>query len=299
MPNFTGLRIQVYARDMKLNQLELVSRNASGAGADSAAWKPSVSKDGRFVAFNSDARNLDPNDTDIYNDVYVRDRKLNTIERISVATDGSTGAFSDEFGDAPTGISGDGRYVLFSSTGLKGDDGVVHNGIFLRDRAERRTYWIANGYYPVMTPDARYIAFSSAEALLPADQSPSDDLYLYDRSSGTIELLSAGPNGLSEGSQYYRYGIPTISADGSQVAFSSGNPSLAPGDTNGVNDVFVRDRARSVTERLTVNAQGQEANDQSFPPSISGDGRHVVFHTFATNLLPDGQGQMIVLCERK
>jgi Tol biopolymer transport system component len=298
-PNFSGSRIQIYARDMLLNSLEMVSRNASGAGSDYGGWKPSLSKDGRYVAFSSDARNLVAGDTDAYTDVYVRDRKLNTIERVSIATDGSSGTFSDEYGDSPTDISGDGRYVLFDSTGLKGDDGVVHDGVFLRDRVAARTYWIASGFYPVMTPDARFIAFVSNAALLPADHNQGSDLYLYDRGSAKFELLSAGPNGISNGGDmFYNYGIPDISADGSQVDFTSTNPNLVANDTNNTRDIFVRNRTLGVTERLTVNAQGQQANDTSYNPSISGDGRFIVFHTAATNLLPNDQGNLIVLCQR-
>jgi Tol biopolymer transport system component len=68
-------------------------------------------------------------------------------------------------------------------------------------------------------------------------------------------------------------GEPAISADGRFVAFESGASNLGPGDTNGDNDVFVRDRMAQVTTRVSVGAGGQQANNISLDPAISAGGR--------------------------
>jgi Tol biopolymer transport system component len=81
-------------------------------------------------------------------------------------------------------------------------------------------------------------------------------------------------------------GRPSISADGRFVAFASTAPNLVRGDNNGVPDVFVRDRRTGVTTRVSVSSTGAEANGPSGNPSISGDGRYVVFESQATNFVP-------------
>jgi Tol biopolymer transport system component len=258
-----------------------------------------VNANGRYVVFETTANNLTSGDANSDMDVYLRDRKLGITERISIASDGSEGNDLTDLGYSNLDISADGRYVVFNSEGLKGNDGVIHNGIFLRDRKEKKTFWIANGFDPVMSADARFIVFRTDEKLRSADKNTFVDLYLYDRKNKKFELISVGRNGKSEGSTTYQYNISAINADGSVVAFATNNPALVSGDTNNALDVFVRNRNTGKTIRLTVNAAGQQANGDSLNPSISGDGRFVTFFSRATNLAASvTQANTIYLCRR-
>jgi Tol biopolymer transport system component len=86
-------------------------------------------------------------------------------------------------------------------------------------------------------------------------------------------------------------------AAGSQVVFATRRPNIVANDNNNSSDVFVRNRSLGVTERLSVSAQGQEGNNDSGSPSISADGRLVVFDTSATNLIPNGK-RGVYICQR-
>lgn len=290
---------QIYARDMQTNQIEVISQN-NGVNSNLGAWNPVLSPDGRYVAFDSEASNLGYSNPTYNRETYLYDRTTKQLELISIASDGSRGGGlrEREYDGYQIGLSADARYVAFTVNDLKGDDGVVHSGVFLRDRQDKRTYFIAEGYNPTMTPDARYIVFDSAAALLPEDQNPGRDLYLYDRTTQKFELITAEPNGISEPtSTYYYYNEARVSADGSQVVFGTQRPNLVTNDNNNAEDIFVRNRRLGVTERLSVNVQGVEGNSGSRNPSISADGRTVVFDSDATNLVPNGAVGVYV-CQR-
>ncbi|HVE23873.1 MAG TPA: hypothetical protein VNC22_00645, partial [Sporichthya sp.] len=80
---------------------------------------------------------------------------------------------------------------------------------------------------------------------------------------------------------------PSVSRDGRYVVFASDASNLVPGDTNHRRDIFVRDVQAGTTTRVSLSGQGRQANLDSYNPSISDDGRYVVFDSFATNLVPD------------
>jgi Tol biopolymer transport system component len=119
-----------------------------------------------------------------------------------------------------------------------------------------------------------------------------------DRQTGKTELVSVSTSG-AQANGYSSY--PTISADGRFVAFVSFASNLVPGDTNGKNDVFVRDRQSGKTERVNVSASGAQANNSSTYPAISADGRFVAFESRATNLVPgDTNGRFdVFVAERQ
>jgi hypothetical protein len=70
------------------------------------------------------------------------------------------------------------------------------------------------------------------------------------------------------------------------VVFNSHATTLVPNDTNGVQDIFLHDRRLGITTRVSVDSHGVQAQGRSSTPSISGDGRHVGFYSFASNLVP-------------
>jgi Tol biopolymer transport system component len=143
----------------------------------------------------------------------------------------------------------------------------------------------ANGtsFSPAISAGGRFVAFASwASNLVPGDTNGTWDVFVRDRVARVTRRVSVGP----AGQQANRGGFdPAISADGRFVAFDSYSSNLVAGDTNGTNDVFVRDRKAQVTRRVSVGPGGQQENAESFRPAISAHGRFVAFKSEAWNLV--------------
>jgi Tol biopolymer transport system component len=252
----------------------------------------SISGGGRYLVFGSYSTNLVPGDTNGTSDIFVRDRQTGSTERVSVATGGAQG---NDWSAYPS-ISADGRCVVFlsSATNLVPGDTNGTSDIYVRDRETGATERVnvagggaqANGgTYPcAISADGRYVAFSSwASNLVPGDTNGVEDIFIHDRQSATIERVSLATGG-SQGN--LDSSGCSLSADGRYVAFISYATNLVPGDTNWVDDVFVRDRQTGITERVSVAGDGTQANESSYGPSISADGRYVAFPSDASNLVP-------------
>jgi Tol biopolymer transport system component len=277
---------------------ELVSVAPDGTAAGrSAPYEHSVavSAGGRYVAFVSIASNLVPSDTNNAFDVFVRDRLNGTIERVSVSSGGGQADGPSDYVD----ISGDGRYVVFHSTAsnLVANDTNGKPDIFLHDRqngATRRVSVSSTGAQgnaasmnPTISRNGEVIAFtSSASTLVPSDANNEADIFVYRIDTGALELASLSSSGRQgHAGNLAHADSASLSSDGRYVAFSSGAPTLVPDDTNGSQDVFVRDRLNHVTERVSVNSNGVQSDGFSNGrPSISGDGRYVAFNSDASNL---------------
>jgi Tol biopolymer transport system component len=269
---------------------ERVSVDSSGVQGNHFSASCAISADGRFVAFESAASNLVAGDTAGHRDVFVRDRATATTERVSVATGGGQ-ALSDSYSPS---ISADGRFVAFTSDAWNLVTGDVNSrsDIFVRDRVLATTERVsvatggvqANQYsdYATISATGRFVAFQSrAWNLVPGDTNGQDDIFVRDRQSATTELVSVGSAGVQGNSFAY---LPSISSDGRFVAFESPSSNLVALDTNGCSDIFVRDRQSGTTERVSLDSQGQQGNSNSYAPSISADGRFVAFYSYATNL---------------
>jgi Tol biopolymer transport system component len=269
-----------------------VGANSVQGSDDSTA--PAFSAGGRFVAFASDAGNLVANDTNDDTDVFVRDRHAGTTERVSV---GRNGAQGDDESYLPS-ISADGRLVAFVSDAenLVPGDRNDSADVFVHDRRARTTVRVSGGsgrseadsdsLFAAISADGRFVAFvSDASNLVPGDTNGSTDVFVFDRETGRTERVSVGRDS-AEGNGVSLFPV-AISAGGRFVAFPSNASNLVPGDTNGVTDVFVRDRRTRRTERISVGQGGAQANGVSFAQAISADGRFVVFYSYASNLVPN------------
>ena len=145
-------------------------------------------------------------------------------------------------------------------------------------------------FVPALSADGRFAAFySDATNLVTGDTNNARDVFLRDLQSGETTRVSVGPAAVEANGDSFE---PAISADGRFVAFSSAATNLVAGDSNDVNDVFVRDRLANTTTRVSVGLAGANANGGSDAPSISADGRYVAFTSAATNLVDgDTNGQ--------
>lgn len=270
-------------------------------GADSFA--PAISGDGRYVGFVSLATNLVAGDTNGQPDVFVHDRVTSITARVSVATGGAqaTGGLS-----RGPGLSADGRYVTFYSAAtnlVTGDtNGLID--VFIHDRHNGTTSRVSvasDGSQALdgpslsptscMSADGRFVTFlSAATNLVSGDTNGEADVFVHDRQTGAttrVNVATSGTQAIGGGSDF-----PTISPDGRRIAFESSATNLVPDDTNGVTDIFVRDRQTGTTTRISVRPDGTEATEESSAPSFSGDGSRVAFHSEATDLVADDTNGM-------
>ena len=281
-----------------------VSVDSFGSQANNASKRPSVSSDGRFIAFESDAINLVPGDTNSSTDVFVRDRQTGQTTRVSVSSSGSE---ANE-GSGGAAISGDGRFVAFISDAstLVANDTNNTTDVFVRDRQLGITIRIsvstsgeqANDFsdFPLaISSDGRYVAFhSDATNLVGSDTNNATDVFVHDNQTGVTERVSIASDGSQSNSSSF---FPSISANGQFVVFISNANNLVNGDANNKPDVFVRDRLSNTTTRVSVNTSGEQADGGGGSPAISGDGRFVVFLSDSGNLAPgvnDYRGKQLV-----
>ncbi len=189
-------------------------------GANNLSRDPSISANGRFVAFSSKADNLVPGDTNGIEDIFVYDRITDIVERVSVANDGS-------------------QAINFS-------------------------------FQPIISADGRFVAFGSySENFVPGDVNDLEDIFVYDRTSRTIQCASLSQDGQTVG------GSPSsISADGRYVTFRSTAKNIVAGDTNDANDIFIYDTVQKTTDRVTGAGGAEFAGVQD--GLISADGRTIV-----------------------
>ncbi len=227
-------------------------------------------------------------------------------ERISVSTEGSEGEFGFGYSLYPS-VSGDGRFVSFASnsTNLVAGDTNGKEDIFVRDRGTGAVERVsvasdeaqANGFsnYSAISADGRYVVIvSSASNLVAGDTNGASDVFLHDRDSGSTERISVASDGTQANTPPSALSLPrpAVSANGAFVAFVSNASNLVPGDTNGVHDVFLRDRATGTTERISVATDGAQGDSQSSFPAISADGRYIAFGSTASNLISNDSNRV-------
>jgi hypothetical protein len=296
VPNDSNERSDAFVRDRQTGVTTRVSMSSDGTQGDLNSWAESISADGRFVTFASDASNLVAGDTNQNTDVFVYDRQTGATERASIASDGSQG----NDGSFDSQISDDGRVVSFASfcSNLVPNDTNDTGDVFVHDRqtgatelisvpsegdtTEEATIYFGGPYStePRMSGDGRFVAFiSQSTRLVPADLNDSFDVFVRDRQDRHTERVSV----TSDGTQANGWELGSISADGRYVAFTSSGSQPAAGGS-GV-DVFVHDRATGVTELVAVGNNGALPNEMSRRASISADGRRVAFDAIASNLV--------------
>ncbi len=206
-----------------------------GVEGDGTSEEPSISADGRFVAFVSIASNLVADDTNGQRDAFVHDRETGQTRRVSVASDGSQG-------DGPS-------------------------------------------YEPILSADGSIVAFTSSAGTLVADDANLEsDVFVHDLTTGEttrVNLNTAG-NELRDDSSHL-----SMSANGRFVVFVTGDSFVVADDTNESADVFLLDRKKGVTTRLSVSSGGEQADGNSYATALSADGSVVAFASNAGNLVPD------------
>ena len=291
----------VFVRDRRNSTTILVSAAPDGSGSNSQSGSPSISADGRYVAFDSFSTDLVAGDTNDANDVFVRDLVEGTTTLVSVDMMGGPA----NSGSGDPAISPDGRYVAFESAAtdlVDGEDEPLTSDIFVRDLVTGLTTAVSvdvdgaapdgESFTPSISRGGTRVAFwSGASDLVAGDDNGFDDIFVRDLEAGTTELVTVATDG---GGSDQLSRDPDISADGTRVAFSSRANNLVEGDDNGfVIDVFVRDLTTSTTVRASVDAHGGDPQDNSEGPTLNADGSLVVFFSRAKDLVEPRQRDFV------
>ena len=287
--------------------IKRVSLGAEFAQANGPSSAPTLSGDGRFVAFTSAADNLVPGDSNAALDVFVYDRQLSTVARVSVAGDGAQG---DADSGAPS-VDRTGSIVAFTSeaTNLVAGDANGHSDVFVRRiGVDPATTTLASAAAdgsgpgdgasdePSLSRDGSVVAFASEAAnLVAGDANDHKDVFRRALADGSATELVSLRNGSSTVAGNGDSFSPSVSVDGAQIAFASRATNL-PGssDDNDASDIFLRTPQSKSTALVSQSCGNDAADDASFDPHISSNtgsgGAGVSFVTDASNLLQGCSG---------
>jgi len=304
-------------------RVSIRSDGNQGTGGNSTT--PTISPNGRFVAFQSVATNLVAGDTNGFTDIFVHDRdtdedgvfdEVGNIETVRVSIDSGGNQVVGNSENAA--ISQDGRHVAFQSNAnlLVAGDTNGSTDVFVHDRdtdedgvfdeaANIKTVRVSvasdgsqalggNSTLPRISQEVRYITFQSvATNLVVGDNNGLTDVFLHDRDTDSDYIFDEAGNIETERISVDSSGTqangnnqhPAISQNGRYVIFQSNASNLVSSDTNGSIDIFDHDRSTGETTRISVDSDGNQVNGNSQYPVISQDGRYVTFHSSASNLV--------------
>jgi Tol biopolymer transport system component len=268
VPDDTNGTTDIFVRDRQLGTTVRVDVSSTGEQSDGSSSSETISRDGHYVAFVSNASNLISDDTNGQADAFVHDLSTGTTERVSV---GPGGAQLQER-VLRLDMSADGRYVVFDTNAkVVSGDTDTRPDIYLHDRETDDTWLVSNETGGVngsgncqfgrISPSGAFVVFQA-----------SGGIYLHDVETGQNELVSLTHDG--QPSTGYS---GESSDDGRFVAFESFASDLVPNDTNGEFDVFLRDRLLGTTQRVSLTTGGAQYDGYSRNVDLSGDGARAVF----------------------
>jgi hypothetical protein len=275
---------QVWVEDLITGRSEQVSVNPAGAPANTWANPAGISADGNRILFLSNASNLGGTPSSAEN-AYVRDRTANTTIRVNIASNGSTAAVYDH----QASLSDAGTEVAWTADS---PDHVFFRSLttFTTQQVDVSSSEVSGTDTPLdsrITADGKHVVFSSYSPNLVAnDTNPKSDVFVRDVVAGTTIKATYGSGGsqpdraMSKGSG---------SADGRYVAFEAPGKDLTANDTSGNSDVFVRDTVANTTTLVSLAGTSTPLNHHATRPLISGDGKHVLFQSEATNIVGNDQ----------
>ncbi|MEN6544494.1 MAG: hypothetical protein ABFE07_00460, partial [Armatimonadia bacterium] len=287
VPGDTNGQEDAFVYDSLTGRVTRVSVSTGGAQANDYCEQTSLSADGRYVVFYTSASTLVSGDTSGDWNVFLHDCLTGQTTRVGK-------------GASSASLSADGRYVAFCSwaSNVVAGDTNGYGDVFVYDRTAGTTRRVsvstagtqANGASTesVMSADGRYVAFiSEASNLVAGDTNGKTDVFVRDLVNGLTTRVSVSTGGAQANGDCSELAIST---DGRYVAFVSYALNLVAGDTNGWQDVFVRDRVNGQTTRASVATGGAQADGWSGQPSLSADGRYVAFMTYGSHLTANTSG---------
>ncbi len=267
----------VFLRDLQLGTTVRVSVTAMGEQTNGGGGAPSISADGRFVAFESGSTNFVSGDANGFGDIYVKDMLTGAVTRASVS---STGAEPNNE-SMTASISGDGRYVVFDSDAdnLVPNDTNGAGDIFVRDLQLGTTTGVTvsgnmGGMDGSISLDGQYVVFNSRSTNLVSDDTNEGmDVFVYSTQTGQIVRASVDSSGVQGDHSSIE---PSISGDGRYVTFSSSSNNFTSIETYGYSHLYVRDMQTGSTT-LASYQNGFAMIGESDSSEISANGRYIIF----------------------
>jgi len=295
----TAGRIDLFIHELATGTTTRLSRSTAGLEGNGDSFEPALSADGRFVAFASNANNLVAGDGNGRSDIFLHDRQLNTMTRVSVKSGGGEANSLSEHAS----ISRDGKWVAFATAASNLDpadpDGV--RDIYRKDVASGALTLVSmnaaglkgnwDSIRPSLSDDGRFVAFESQSSVwLPGDAHGTPELFVKDLQTGALECWSVDSDSAlpPRGNAFSHR--PALSGDGLTLAFASSSHALVAGDSNGADDVFCRNAALQLTTRQSVDGAFGEADLGSSGSivALTGDARFVAYASDATDLVAGG-----------
>jgi hypothetical protein len=284
--------LDIYQKNFGSGQVQIASASATGLQADAHCFGGNMSDDGRFVAFQSAASNLVPNETNPGIDVFVKDMQTGAIFRASDRPDGQV--FSGDVTGAL--ISGDGRRITFQTTvALVPSDTHIGNDVYLKDLESGKLSLVsvsATGESPNRevfdfagaSADCRFVGFtSSATNLVPGDTNLVVDVFIKDTRTGAVVRATTSSTGELANQNSAGSGI---SADGRFVLFRTAATNLGWEDQNDNKDVYLKDLLTGECTLVSINLSGHPAGTNQ-PGSLSDDGSVATFASVFDNITPE------------
>jgi Tol biopolymer transport system component len=286
----------VFLKDLQTGAVSRLSTDSSGNQAvGGQSYRVTFSPDGQSVAFESRATNLVPGDTNVDEDIFLRNLQTGAVTRVSTDSAGAQAIGGQSF---EATFSPDGRSIAFRSSAtnlVAGDTNGVSDvfvksldtGVVTRISTDASgTQVFGESWSASFSPDGRYVAFSSAATnLVPGDTNGVDDAFIKDLETGAVTRISTDSLG-AQALGGHTYNV-SFSADGQSVVFESSATNLVSGDTNTRYDIFIKNLTTGAVTRVSTDSSGgQMMIGNSNSPSLSADGRFVVFHSQASALVP-------------
>lgn len=288
----TNAKMDVFLYDTTTGKLELISKSTTGGFGNGDSQWPSITPDGRYVAFASEASNLVASDKNTYRDIFVRDRVSQTTVRANLSNFGGEANYVSDL----SGISADGRFVVFISgaNNLVGGLYVPKWQIYIRDLTLGSTRLISrnlsgnpgNDHSSLFSfsADGKWLAFQSrASDLVSNDTNAVQDIFLWNADTSSIRRLSVGNRGEQMDADCWS---PYLSGNLRHVAFYTDSSSLLGSAVEPTRMILDYDLLTETLSPLSFNSAGRSANDGNFTPTLSWDGRYVATASFAWDLVP-------------
>jgi len=270
----------IKTKDNKTGELRIVSTSSIGEEGNGESYSPAISDDGRFVAFISKASNLVPNDGDEVPDIFLKDTVTSTIQLVN--TDPNHHISEDTWDENRPSVSGDGHYVVYGTSGEELSS-IDDSDMYLKDTITGTLKGIGIGYNPDISASGQFVTFCAEPYVVNKQAELLDEkegVQVFRKNLLTGEVASLTPVQKQREIDKYEsdlphiFGMPSISADGRYIAFQTTEKESSMDSFTTRNDVFVSD---AVTGSLIYVGRGDQ-------PSISPDGRFVVFHRWTESM---------------